>query len=168
LKVLETERLVLRHFHRGDAAFILRLVNEPSWLQNIGDRGVRTLADAEGYIQKGPVEMYGRFGFGLFLVELKESAVPIGLCGLVKREALEHADLGFAFLPEYWGQGYALESSLAVMSWARDVHGLSHLLAITSQGNAASGRLLEKLGFYFKGLVRLGAEDLKLYGTQEG
>ncbi len=161
--MLETERLVLRHFNRDDAAFVLRLVNEPAWLRHIGDRGVRTLEDARGYIQQGPVEMYGRLGFGLFLVELKESAIPIGLCGLIKRGELEHVDIGFAFLAEYWGQGYAFESSSSVLSWARDVLGFSKILAITSQGNSASGKLLEKLGFRFKGLVRLGAEDLKLY-----
>lgn len=161
--MLETERLVLRHFNRDDAAFVLRLLNEPAWLQHIGDRGVRTLEDAEGYIQKGPVDMYSRLGFGLFLVELKESAIPIGLCGLIKREELEHADLGFAFLSEHWGQGYAFESASSVMSWARNVLGFSQLLAITSQGNSASGKLLEKLGFHFKGLMRLGGEDIKLY-----
>jgi ribosomal-protein-alanine N-acetyltransferase len=163
--VLETERLALRHFHRDDAAFILRLLNEPAWLEHIGDRGVRTLEDAESYIQKGPVEMYGRLGFGLFLVELKEGAVPIGLCGLIKRDTLEHVDIGFAFLSEHWGKGYAFESASSVMSWARDALKLSTILAITSQGNSASGRLLEKLGFHFKGLAHLGGEDIKLYET---
>lgn len=166
--MLETERLALRHFHRDDAAFVLRLLNEPAWLEHIGDRGVRTLEDAEGYIQKGPVEMYGRLGFGLFLVELKESAVPVGLCGLIQRGELEHVDIGFAFLAEHRGKGYALESASSVMSWARDILGFSQILAITSQGNSASGKLLEKLGFHFKGLVRLGAEDLKLYETTMG
>lgn len=161
--MLETERLVLRHFNRDDAAFILRLLNEPAWLEHIGDRGVRTLEDARNYIQKGPVEMYGRLGFGLFLVELKEGAVPLGLCGLIKREGLDHVDIGFAFLAEHRGKGYAFESASAVMSWARDVLRLPKVLAITSQGNSASGRLLEKLGFRYKGLVHLGGEDLKLY-----
>jgi RimJ/RimL family protein N-acetyltransferase len=165
VKVLETERLVLRWLGTDDAAFILHLVNEPSWLRYIGDRGVRTLEDARNYIEKGPVEMYGRLGYGLYLVELKGSGDPIGICGFVKRESLEDVDIGFAFLQRFWGQGYAFESASAVMSYGRRALGLSRVFAITSQENHVSGQLLEKLGFRFERLTRLAAdaEELKLY-----
>jgi RimJ/RimL family protein N-acetyltransferase len=104
MQVLETRRLMLRRLTVGDALFILRLVNEPGFLRFIGDRGVRSVADAEQYIQHGPIASYQRFGFGLFLVELK-NAEPIGICGLLQRESLADVDIGFAFLPELSGQG---------------------------------------------------------------
>jgi RimJ/RimL family protein N-acetyltransferase len=165
LKVLETERLVLRWLSTSDAAFILQLVNEPSWLQYIGDRGVKTLEDAENYIKKGPLEMYGRLGFGLNLVELKGSDEPIGICGLLKRESLDDVDIGFAFLPGFWGKGYAFESVSATILYGKSVLGLSRIVAITSQDNDPSGKLLEKLGFRLERLVRVAAddEDLKLF-----
>src|SRR6185503_20091394 len=106
MKVLETERLILRWLSVEDAAFILELVNDPGWLRFIGDRGVRTLEDARNYILNGPVAMYQRVGFGLYLVELKQSATPIGICGLIERAGLEDIDIGYAFLPAFRGQGY--------------------------------------------------------------
>ncbi len=117
MKILETERLVLRRLTAGDAAFILELLNEPAFLENIGDRGARTLADARRYIARGPVASYRKFGFGLYLVELKDSGTPVGICGLLKRESLEDVDIGFAFLRRYWSQGYARESAAAVMHY---------------------------------------------------
>jgi len=118
---LETDRLRLRRLSvdDADAKFILRLLNEPSFIQNIGDRGVRTIEDARAYILQGPVASYEKFGFGLLLVEQKESGLAIGMCGLLKRDVLEHIDIGYALLPEFWSQGYALESASAVMSYVR-------------------------------------------------
>jgi len=167
LKVIETERLILRWLGTDDAAFIFRLVNEPSWLKYIGDKGVRTLQDAENYIRSGPVEMYGRLGFGLYLVELKNGGEPLGICGLIKREALEFVDLGFAFLPDHWRKGYAYEAAVGAMSYARNVLGLSRIVAIVSQDNHPSSRLLEKLGFRFERMVALGSDkdELKLYAA---
>ena len=110
-QVLETDRLILRQLSIEDDAFILELVNDPLWLRFIGDRGVRTLDEARNYILKGPVAMYERAGFGLYLVERKIDGVPMGICGLIKRDVLDDVDLGFAFLPEYRGQGYATESA---------------------------------------------------------
>ena len=163
--MLETERLILRWLQTSDAAFILELVNEPSWLKYIGDKGVKTLKDAENYIRKGPIEMYERLGFGLYLVEIKESNESIGICGLIKREALEDVDLGFAFLPKFWGKRYAFESASATMSYGKNALGLPRIAAITSQGNRPSEKLLEKLGFRFERNVRLSTNDdeLKLY-----
>src|SRR5688572_11486644 len=111
--VFETERLRVRHLSALDASFILRLVNEPGWLQFIGDRGVRTVDDAARYIERGPVEMQRKHGFSLFAVELRETARPIGICGLLKRDALEDVDLGFAFLADFQGLGYAFEAATA-------------------------------------------------------
>ena len=164
---LQTERLFLRHLSAGDAPFILRLLNEPSWLQNIGDKGVRTIADAQQYIETGPVEMYGRLGFGLYHVRLTVNDDPIGICGLLKRETLEDVDLGFAFLPEYWGNGYAREASAAVMYYGRKKFGLARIVAVVSRDNEASRRVLTKLGFIFERSVHIDAsgEELLLYAS---
>src|SRR4029434_5369785 len=142
---LETERLRLRRLSLDDADFILRLLNEPSFIQNIGDRGVRTTEDAREYILKGPVASYEKFGFGLLLVEQKESGVPIGMCGLLKRDVLEHVDIGYALLPEFWSQGYAFESASAVMAYAREKLGAKQVLAVVNADNQSSIRLLEKM-----------------------
>ena len=151
----------------GDAAFILRLLNEPSFLHFIGDKGVRTLDDARKYIETGPVDSYRRLGFGLYLVVLKESGASIGMCGLLKRESLEDVDVGFAFLPEFWSRGYALEAASAVMTHGRDALGLSRILAVTTSDNTASIRLLEKLGLAFSRMVQLSEDEpeLKLFAA---
>jgi RimJ/RimL family protein N-acetyltransferase len=162
LHVLETERLLLRQFTAEDAEFILALVNEPSFLQNIGDRGVRTLQDAESYILQGPVASYARNGFGLYLVVLKETHQSIGMCGLIKRESLEDVDIGYAFLPKFWSKGYAVESALAVKAYAKDVIGLKRIVAITDPANEGSIRVLEKIGLRFEKMVRLAEDDMEL------
>lgn len=167
MKVLETERMVLRWFEPGDAAFILELVNDPDWLRFIGDKQVRTLDDARAYIDKGPVAMYARYGLGLYLVELKDGAVPIGMCGLIRREGLADVDIGFAFLPAFRGKGYAFESARATMDYGKRVLGLARIVAITSLDNEESSRLLEKIGMRFASTVRMpgGDEDLRLYAA---
>ena len=167
MNILETERLTLRQFTADDASFILELVNEPSFIQNIGDRGVRSLADAVKYIETGPATSYARNGFGLYLVQLKESGESIGMCGLIKRPALDDVDIGYAFLPKFWSKGYAVEAALAVKKQARSL-GLKRLVAITDPANTGSIRVLEKLGFTFEKMVRLSAEDieLKLFGVE--
>ena len=154
LKVLETDRLILRRLSTADAAFIFDLVNDPDWLHFIGDKGVRTLDDARNYILNGPVEMYGRLGFGLWCVELKSDGSPIGICGLIKRETLEDVDVGFAFLPAFRGCGYAVESATAAIAYGRDNLGLKRIVAITSPKNDRSARVLEKAGLHFEKIVR--------------
>jgi RimJ/RimL family protein N-acetyltransferase len=165
MKVLETARLTVRRLTVEDAPFILKLVNEPSWLRFIGDRGVRNLEDARGYILKGPIEMYGRYGFGLYLTELKTDGTPIGMCGLIKRESLKDVDIGFAFLPAYWGKGYAYEAAAAVLEHGRSAFALSRIVAITSPDNISSIKLLEKIGLRFERMVRMSdAEpEIKLF-----
>ena len=145
---------------------MLTLLNEPSFVRNIGDRGVRTIADAETYITAGPLASYARFGFGLYIVELKPSGGSIGICGLLKRDTLRDVDIGFAFLPRFWSRGYAFESAAAVREHARNDVGLQRLVAIVDPVNAGSIRVLEKLGFTFERMIRLGDEqkDLKLFG----
>ena len=167
--LIETERLTLRKLSVEDAPFILRLVNEPSFLQFIGDKGVRNLEDARQYILNGPVASYAQNGFGLFLVQLKANKAPLGMCGLLKRETLEDVDIGFAFLPEFWNKGYAFEAAAGVLSYAKDVLKLPRIVAITNKDNDASGKLLEKLGFHFDRLIKLSDDkaELKLFVSRE-
>ncbi len=163
--VLETSRLVLRRFAAGDAPFILQLVNEPSFLRFIGDRGVRSFDDARAYIENGPLTSYARFGFGLWLAQLRADGTAIGMCGLLKRDTLEDVDIGFAFLPAHWGKGYAYEAAAAVMDYARRVLGISRIVAIVSPDNAGSIRLLEKIGLSFARKLQLNgdARETNLY-----
>lgn len=145
-ELLATDRLRLRRLDLDDAPFILKLVNDPSWLRFIGDKGVRNEGDARTYLAQGPIEMYARLGFGLYLVLLRESGTPIGICGLIKRESLADVDIGFAFLPEFCGHGYAHEAALAVMTHAKRDFSMRRLVAITAPGNERSIRLLRRLG----------------------
>src|SRR6478736_5082404 len=108
--VLLTERLALYRFTLDDAPFAMALVNDPSFVRYIGDKGVRTLEDARGYLEKGPLASYERYGFGLFKVVRRADGEAVGMCGLLKRDALDDVDVGYAFLPAFWSNGYALES----------------------------------------------------------
>ncbi len=166
--VLETDRLRLRRLSTGDAEFVLRLLNEPSFIQNIGDRGVRDADGARAYILNGPVASYEKHGFGLWLVEEKVSREPVGICGLLKRDALEDVDLGYALVPEHWSKGYASESASAVMAYARGRLGLGRILAIVDAGNEGSIRLLEKIGFEYEGTIRLSGDspEVKLFASE--
>ena len=152
--VIETDRLLLCHLCADDTAFMLRLVNSHSWLRFIGDRNVKTLDDAHQYIINGPVSSYKRFGFGLYVVKLRNSHEPIGICGLVKRNTLNDPDIGFALLPEYAGFGYAYESASAVLNYARVCLGFSRVVAITTEENTQSISLLKKLGLQAENTVR--------------
>lgn len=130
--------------------FMLALLNDPAWLRHIGDRGVRTLEGARGYLDTRIFPMYERLGFGLWMVEGKADGAPMGICGLVKRDSLEEVDLGFAFMPQFRKRGYGYESALAVRDHATGALGMKRLLAITSPANSESARLLERLGFAFE------------------
>lgn len=167
MTVVDTGRLSLRHLAEDDAAFILELVNDPDWLRFIGDRGVRTIEDARGYILDGPVAMYARHGFGLYLVELRDGRVPAGMCGLLKRDWLEDVDVGFAFLPRFRGMGLAHEAARATLEYGRSALGLPRIAAIVSPENAGSIRLLEKLGMGFErmALPPGGAHEVCVYAT---
>ncbi|MCD9188727.1 MAG: GNAT family N-acetyltransferase [Pyrinomonadaceae bacterium] len=183
-KILETERLILREIVETDAEFILDLLNQPSFLKYIGDRNVRTVEEAKNFIETRYRVSYAQHGFGLYTVELK-SEIPdskfqipdleirnpkskspnpsIGMCGFVKRDTLPDADIGFAFLPQFEKKGYAFEAASAVMKYGKEVLGLKRVLAITTQDNESSGKLLDKLGFKYDGLIESDNETLKLF-----
>ena len=165
--VLDTDRLHLRHFMPEDAEFILQLVNEPSWIENIGDKRIRNTEDAARYIREGLMSSYLRYGYGLYLVELKEGHVPIGMCGLVNREGLDHVDIGFAFLTGFTGMGFAHESAKGILEHAQNTLGLDPVLGITIEKNQRSIRLLERLGLAYMGPVQLSenGEKLMLFST---
>ncbi len=157
--ILETSRLQFFEFTEGDAPFVLELLNEPAFIRDIGDKGVRTLEDARTYLQAGPLASYQKHGFGLYRVTSKLTGEAIGMCGLLKREVLEHPDLGYALLERYWFQGYAIEAAQAVMRHAHERLRLHEVLAITALENPASVRVLEKLGFTFRGVIPLAGFD---------
>jgi RimJ/RimL family protein N-acetyltransferase len=163
--ILETDRLLLRRLSVEDAEFILELLNESSFLRYIGDKGVRTIDDARKYILNGPVDSYERFGFGLYLTELKGNGIPIGICGLLKREILEDVEIGFAFLPKFWANGYACESAAAVMTYGKSALGLQRIVAVVSPDNYGSFKLLEKIGLSFERMIKLSddSQEIKLY-----
>lgn len=165
MKVIETERLILRKLIADDAEFILELLNEPDWLKYIGDRGVRTLEDAGKYIIDGPMAMYAEHGIGLYAVVLKESSTPIGLCGLIQRDFLKDVDLGFGYLSKYWGKGYAFEAAKATMTYGVNELGYLRIVGFTAIDNEKSANLLQKLGMKDKGNIRYAstAEFIRLF-----
>lgn len=170
MSLIETERLALRLLTPEDAPFILVLLNDPDWLRYIGDRGVRTLEQAGAYIAQGPLALQARYGFSLYLVELRDGRAPIGLCGLLKRDFLEDVDIGFAFLPAYRGAGYAFEAASAVLRFAAGTLGIGRVAAIVAVDNARSARLLERLGLRFERMLAYPgeAEPVRLFGGALG
>lgn len=165
--ICESDRLVLRLTRRDDAAFLLRIVNQASWIRHIGDRKVRTLEDAERYVDTRMLEPIRKHGFGMYVIELKATGEAVGLCGLVKRDTLPDPDLGFALLDEHAGHGYALEAAGAMLRHARDTLKLPRLLAITTPANVRSGNLLTKLGFRLDPAPHVNpeGEHLNLYSV---
>jgi len=167
--ILRTQRLILRQFTTEDAPFIIQLVNSPGWLKYIGDRNIKSAQQAESYLQNGPMKSYQLNGFGLSLVELKKERISVGMCGIIKRENLEHPDIGFAFLPEFTGKGLAFEIANATMKWATDELKLPVIYAITLPDNTSSVRLLAKIGMKFMKRFCFpdDMEELMLYSNQE-
>ncbi|WP_109301456.1 GNAT family N-acetyltransferase [Aquimarina sp. AU474] len=157
--ILNTQRLSLREFDLHDSEFILKLVNSENWLQFIGDKGVRTDNDAKDYLKNGPLKSYKENGYGLWLVAIKESQTPIGMCGLVNRATLDHTDIGFAMLPNYMGQGYGYEIANATMNFAKNSLNLKKVIAITDPNNHASIKLLNKIGLDFERTLDLSEND---------
>lgn len=157
--ILETERLTLREISLTDAKFIHGLMNEPAYLEYIGDKGVKTVADAERFLSNVAIKSYDDNGFGHYIVELKTDGTPIGTSGYVKRDELDDPDIGFAFLPEFRKQGYALESAKAVLAFGIEVLGFRNISAITTQHNERSLQLLIKLGFRFERLISMPNGD---------
>ena len=167
MTTLETERLRLRPMTEADAPFLLEVLNEPAFIRNIGDRGVRTVEEAREYMKERITSQYERHGFGMWLVEIKEIGDPVGICGLIKRETLDDIDLGFSFLERFWSRGFASEAASAVLARAFRALKLTRIVAIVAPHNGSSVRLLEKLGFQFEKMVRLTAEEeLRLFAIE--
>ena len=166
VEVLRTERLILRHLSEDDAPFILQLLNEPGFIENIGDRGVSDLDGARRYINEGQGASYQKYGYGLWATVLRNTGEAIGICGLVKRDGLEDADIGYAFLQSSWGRGYAREAAAATLDHARDVIGLTKVVAITKPSNAGSIAVLGKIGMKAAGMIKVpGYDDESAYFT---
>jgi RimJ/RimL family protein N-acetyltransferase len=167
--VIKTPRLTIRRLTLADAAFIYDLVNQPSWLKFIGDKGINNLQDAQTYIQS-IFELYQKYGFGLYRVEISANAESIGICGLVKRESLQDFDIGFALLSQHEGNGYALESASAILRLAKDTFKLSRIAAICTPDNHSSIKLIEKLGFQLESSTSLdtNGKSLKLFTVTLG
>jgi len=159
-----TERLILNPFAESDAPFLNQLMNSPGYLKYIGDRKIRTDEKAAEYIKDKLIPAYEKNGFGFYIVRLRHMDFPIGLCGMTKRDHLEEIDLGFGFLDEYQGQGYAQEASRGVMEHAQEYHDIERLIAVTTEDNLLSRRLLEKLGFTVGKLIKwTNGEEIMQY-----
>ncbi len=163
--ILETEKLKLRELTLDDTSFIIELVNSTGWLKYIGDRNIKTTEQSKAYIENGPMKSYSENGFGLWLVESKVHKKPIGMCGLLRRDYLNHPDIGFAFLPEFIGKGFGFEAATGTISFAKNQLNFSSICAITMPDNVASIKLLEKIGMKFiKSISPPGSqEELHLY-----
>jgi ribosomal-protein-alanine N-acetyltransferase len=167
--ILETARLFVSEFTFQDTDFIIKLLNSPGWIKYIGDRSIKSKEDAEHYLQAGPMKSYTQHGFGLYRVDLKSENKSIGMCGLLKRDTLEFPDLGFAFLEEFAGNGYAREAAKAIVSFSREHLNLSTLLAISLPDNKKSIRLLTALRFRFAGNFTAATDEkiLHLYRLEK-
>jgi RimJ/RimL family protein N-acetyltransferase len=166
LPELETPRLILRRLELADAPFVVALLNEQSFIANIGDRGVRSIEDAHRYLREGPMAMYEQHGFGLWHVARKTDGVAVGMCGLLKRDTLPDVDVGYAFFPAYWGQGFASEAAEATLRHGAGRFGLKRVIGVVSEGNTGSIRVLEKLGMSFERMVAMHPDEppVRLYG----
>jgi RimJ/RimL family protein N-acetyltransferase len=166
-KIETTERIILSEFTFEDAEFIIELVNTPTWIENIGNRNVKSVTDAKKYLENGPMKSYKENGFGLYKMELREGKIPIGMCGLIKRDTLDDVDIGFAILPDCEGKGYTYESAIAILEQARKLK-LQRIVAITLPTNRKSINLLKKLNMKFECPVHFQGEEkeLMLYSIQ--
>ncbi len=159
MKILETDRLALRWFDPSDAAFVLELFNDPAFLQFIGDKNVHSLSEAKDHIENRLAKSYADNGFGLNLVSLKDNHAPIGMCGLINRDELDDVDIGYAYLPDYCGKGYAFEAAAAVLAHGQDTLGIEKIVAITALDNIQSVKLLKKLGLSWQKIIKMNDDD---------
>lgn len=162
--LFETSNLVIRRFTTHDDTFIFELLNTPTWKKFIGERNIHSTLEAINYLHNGPLALYAQYGYGPWLVALKETNQPIGMCGLFKRDYLDKPDLGFAFLPGFEGKGFAYESCMASLKYVTDNYNIEFLYATTTDINSRSQRLLERCGFIRNGKITPpGEEELLLY-----
>jgi len=157
--LMETDRLRLRAVTIDDAELMLAVWNDPAFIHNVTDRGIRTLDQAREAIESGAQKLFDDYGYGPYCMSLKSDGSMIGICGLFRRENLDDPDIGFAVLPAYCGRGYAGEAAEAVVAYARNDLGLGVLTAIVSPTNVSSIGLIEKLGLKFERMVTMPGED---------
>jgi len=165
---LDTERLTIRRLTLDDAELMLAIWTDPAFVRNVADRGVRTLQQAREQLRESALGLYETYGYGPYRVALKSDDRPVGICGVFRRDGLDEPDIGYALLPEFYGQGYMIEAASRVLDHARDDLGIARLVAIVQPGNEPSVRLLGKLGLEFERIMRLPGDDqdLALYGTR--
>ena len=166
-RIITTPRLFLRQFNEGDAPFLLELLNSPGWIENIGDRNIKTLHAAEQYLEENYLGSYEKQGFGFYVIERKTDEKPLGMCGLIKREELEDVDIGFALLPQFVKKGYGFEAASATIKYAQEELNLSKIVAITIAKNKNSQHLLEKIGLSFEKMIPFKGETLMLFSTEK-
>jgi [ribosomal protein S5]-alanine N-acetyltransferase len=165
--VIETKRLFLQEFTTEDSAFILELLNTPDWIRFIGDRGVRTIEEAEQYLFNGYMKSYQTHGFGFYKVVIKESNQPIGICGIIKRDYLEDVDIGFAFLPQFVGKGHGFEASRATLAYTFNTLKIKRVIAIVDPENVVSIGLIKKIGLVFEKMIYPDhKEELMLFSVE--
>ena len=166
--VLLTERLRLRRLTLDDAGLMLDIWNDPAFIRNVSDRGIRTIEDARQAMVEGPLKLYETYGYGPFRIGLAGDDTPVGICGLFRREGLDVPDIGYALLPDYYARGYAYEAAAAVVNHARSDLEIDHLVAIISPENSRSIHLVRKLGLEFERMIRLPGDDhdVSLYGIR--
>lgn len=159
--LISSNRLHLSEFSLKDASFFFELVNDPDWIKYIGDRNIKTISDSESYLIDKIIPNYKQFGFGFYVVRLKESNLPIGMCGLIKRDWMSYVEIGYAFLNKHRGKGYAIEASIATKKYAKEEIGISKIAALTDVDNEKSGNLLNRLGLEFERLISYPGEQKK-------
>ena len=159
MRIVETARFFVREITVEDADFVLRLVNEPSFVANIGDKSVRNLDDARRFILEGTWTNQERPGYGQFLIELKDGGDRVGVCGLLYRRSLDVSDIGFALLPEYWGRGLAYEAATELLEYGHSTLGIETIVGLTSHDNLPSIKVLKKLGMNFERDVKMSEDD---------
>jgi [ribosomal protein S5]-alanine N-acetyltransferase len=158
MMIIETERLLLRTLSEADAPFVLALLTDPDFRTQVGDRGVHDLESARRYAREGPGASYARHGFGLNVMQLKQTSAAVGLCGLLRRDSHPDVEIGFALLPQARRQGLALEAAAATLSWGFNALGLKRIVAITAPDNARSIRILERIGLRFERMAQFSAD----------
>ena len=157
--LIETERLRLRPVTVDDTELMLAIWNDPAFIRNVSDRGIRTVEQARDAIESGAQKLFEDYGYGPYCMSLKSDGTMIGICGLFKRDNLEDPDIGFGVLPDYCGKGYAGEAAAAVVNFARNELGITTLTAIVSPTNAPSIGLIKKLGLTFDQMITMPGDD---------
>ncbi len=156
---METERLYLAPVTVDDSELMLAVWNDPAFIRNVADRGIRTVAQARAAIESGAQKLFEDYGYGPYSIALKSDGSLIGICGLFKRDNLDHPDIGFCVLPDYCGKGYAGEAAAAVVKHAQHELGIRELAAIVSPSNAPSIGLIRKLGLRFERMITMPGDD---------